>query len=62
VGFVECRRIAGAVKAAVRASALTATGHQLSQQNVNSTRYLDDPDGLTSHGVVIFEFETNPTS
>jgi len=61
-GFVECRRMIGAAKAAVRSSALTVTGHNLSLQTVEQTRYLDDPDGLTAHGVVTFDFETNPTS
>tara|TARA_R100001086_G_scaffold6621_1_gene4035 strand:+ start:101 stop:511 length:411 start_codon:yes stop_codon:yes gene_type:complete len=61
-GFVECRRIIGAMKAAIRSSAITVTGHDISLQYVEQTRYLDDPDGLTAHGVVVFQFETNPTS
>lgn len=61
-GRVEVQRIAGAVETAIRSSALTATGHQVSLQYQEGTRYMTDADGLTSHAIVTFEFETTPTA
>lgn len=61
-GFVECRRICGAIKTALRTSLITVSGFDASVQHQESTRYLDDPDGLTSHGIVTFQFETTPSA
>ena len=61
-GRVEVQRIAGAVETAIRSSALTATGHQVSLQYQESTRYMTEDDGLTTHAIVTFEFETTPSA
>lgn len=61
-GRVEAQRIAGAVETAIRSSALTATGHQVSLQNQEDERFFTEPDGLTKQAIVTFEFETTPSA
>lgn len=52
VGSVECRRIAGFVRAALHDAALTVDGWRLIDLKHRDTRFLADPDGITSHAVV----------
>lgn len=55
VGKTECKRVAGAVVRAVALKALDlGPNYSLLLITHRSTQYLDDPDGLTSHGVVTF--------
>jgi hypothetical protein len=53
-GAVECRRIAGAIRAALRGWTpdLTAEGWRAAPVEVGQLRDMEDPDGLTTHGVV----------
>lgn len=61
-GRIETQQMAGAVRAAMRSAPITVTGHDISQQNLTQVRFSDEPDGLTTRAIVIFEFETTPTS
>jgi len=54
VGQVEIKNLAGAVRAALHNATLTVAGYRLLAFEHRGTRYLRDPDGLTSHGVVEF--------
>lgn len=54
VGQVEAKTLGGAIRAALHNVALTVTGHRLVVLEHDSTRYLEDPDGLSSHGVLTF--------
>lgn len=59
VGNVEAMRIVNALREAVRAAqyagTFTAAGYQFPNVRHESTRYLDDPDGLTTHAIVTFQ-------
>ena len=54
VGKGEAKRIAGAVVRALNYADLTLENYRLVLIEHDSTRHLDDPDGLTSHSVVTF--------
>lgn len=55
VGKPEAKRISGAIVAAVNGTALNLhPDYVLNLIQHDSTRHLDDPDGLTSHSVVTF--------
>lgn len=54
VGQVEAKNLGGAIRAALHNAALTVSDHRLITFEHDSTRYLRDPDGLTSHGVLTF--------
>lgn len=55
VGQVECKTIAGAVRAAVHEADLDlGAAFQFLEIAHQDTRYLKDPDGLTSHAVLTF--------
>lgn len=54
IGKVEAKAIAGAVVTALNGQALSLTGYRLVLIEHQSSRHLDDPDGLTSHSVVTF--------
>jgi hypothetical protein len=55
IGHPEAKTIAGAIVRALNgAEPSLAPDYALNQLEHDSTRYLDDPDGLTSHGVVVF--------
>lgn len=53
-GSVEARRIAGAVRQLLDEAPLSVTGYNLVTLNHRITRWVDDPDGLTKHGIVTF--------
>ena len=53
-GQVEVKTIAGAVRGALHEAELTLTGWQFLEIAHQDTRYLKDPDGLTSHAVLSF--------
>lgn len=54
VGFPECKRIGAAVTAALHDATLTLADGTLQSLLLDSSRYLRDPDGLTSHGILTF--------
>lgn len=55
VGKVEAKQISGAIVSLLNFNAsLTLTGYRLVSIEHESSRHLDDPDGLTSHSVVTF--------
>lgn len=55
IGQVECKTIAGAVRGAVHEADLDlGPGWQFLEIAHQDTRYLKDPDGLTSHAVLTF--------
>lgn len=60
VGKPEAKNIAGAVVAAIRSATLTLSGYSLCDIEHQGTRYLDDPDTLTTHGVVTFHAMIDP--
>lgn len=53
-GQVEAKRLGGAIRSALHNAELTITDHRLITFEHDSTRYLRDPGGLQSHGVVTF--------
>lgn len=55
VGQPEMKRISGAIRATLHDADLTLTDHGLVLIQHEQTRYLDDPDGLTSHGALTFK-------
>lgn len=60
VGSVECRRISDQVAAAVKdwSPDLSADGFAFVDGQLNSAQTMLDPDGLTTHGVLTFEAQT----
>lgn len=55
VGKVEAKNIAGAVVRALNGAALTlANGYRLVLIEHDNTQHLGDPDGITSHSVIVF--------
>jgi hypothetical protein len=53
VGKYACRDIVGTVKTALHEKQLTLASTQLVDLRVNYRRVFGDPDGLTTHGVVL---------
>lgn len=53
-GFVEVKRIAGAMRAALHEAEIEVSGYRLIDLAMQDVRYLRDPDGLTSHAVLQF--------
>lgn len=51
----SCRAIADAIRVVVEGERLTLPSHHLISCTVESARFLRDPDGETSHGVVTIE-------
>jgi hypothetical protein len=49
------KKIAGAVCDAMKAP-ITLTGFDVQIQDYQQTQWLDDPDGLTQHAMVVFRF------
>ncbi|WP_320176709.1 DUF3168 domain-containing protein [Roseovarius pacificus] len=47
------KAICGAVRTALKADRLELDGYHCADWNVSSARYLRDPDGETSHGVMV---------
>lgn len=58
-GFPETKRIAAAIRAALAAE-LPLTALRLVDLVYEGARYLREPDGLVSHGVVTFTALTEP--
>jgi hypothetical protein len=54
VGRVEAKQIAQAVRASLHDQEFTLTDNALIVMMHDSTRILRDPDGLTSHAVIVF--------
>ena len=52
VGAVECRTIAGLVRTALHKASLPLEGWALIDLMHRDTRFLSDPDGVTTHAVV----------
>ena len=59
VGMVETRRVIGAVRDALQDAELALEGHRLNLLEFQDARTLDDPDGLTKHGVLTFRALTH---
>lgn len=53
VGSVHCKRACDAVRKLLHKNTTEMTGAGLALIEVNSVRILADPDGLTTHGVVV---------
>ncbi len=53
-GSAQCRRVCGAIKAALHRKELALTSHALVTLNHRLTRVDSDPDGVTTHGIVQF--------
>ncbi len=58
-GSVEAKTIAGAVHDALNKE-ITITGFRNVVGSFESAIFLDDPDGLTTHGVVTFRYLIDP--
>ena len=54
VGKVEAKKIAGAVVTALNGAPLALTGYRLVLIEHDNTQHLGDPDGITSHSVIVF--------
>lgn len=54
VGQPEMKRIGGAVRAALRDAEFVLDDHALVLIEHRTTRYLDDPDGISHHAAVEF--------
>jgi hypothetical protein len=54
-GLEGAKAIAGAIRTAVSSSRLVVEGWHCGDAFVSSARFLRDPDGVTSHGVVTVE-------
>ena len=52
VGKVECKRLVDLVRRKLHRANLSLTANALVFLEVESTRVFDDPDGITTHGVV----------
>lgn len=55
VGFPEAKRISDEVRKALKSPDLTIPTNALVEFRHRQTRFLRDPDGLTSHAVMTFE-------
>lgn len=56
VGMPECKRLMAAVKRSLHQTTAQLAENGLNQVNMVFARTLRDPDGLTNHGVLQFEF------
>ena len=54
VGKVEAKNIAGAVVTALNGASLALTGFRCVLIEHDNTQHLGDPDGITSHSVIVF--------
>lgn len=52
VGKIECKRLTDLVRKKLHRASLSLTANALAFLEVESTRVFDDPDGITTHGVV----------
>jgi len=51
-GLAGCKAIAGAIRSALTDAIWTLNGFHVADLYVSSSRFLRDPDGLHSHGIV----------
>lgn len=58
-GFLEARRIGAAIIASLHDEELAIADGSVQSMLLESARYLRDPDGLTSHGVLTFNILTD---
>lgn len=58
-GRVECRQIMAAIYAALHGAALAVSGHALVMVVLQLQTTMDDPDGVTVHGVQRFTVITH---
>lgn len=56
VGMPECKRLMTAVRRAIDQAVAELPENGLNQVNLTLSRTFRDPDGLTNHGVLQFEF------
>lgn len=56
VGYPEVKAIAAAIRARIKATAITLAGFQVVVKEYVQTQYLQDPDGLTRHAVIEMRF------
>ena len=61
VGHVELKKISSIIRA-VMCQLLPLQGHRIVVFEYVGTRYLDDPDGVTSHSIVTVRYSTEPTA
>jgi hypothetical protein len=61
IGYGEVKRVAAALESALTNATFALTGFRLVDKLFESTRYMRDPDGLTSHAVVTFRARTEPS-
>lgn len=54
-GLTKAKAIAGAMRIALSASFRAIDGHHVADLHIASTRFVRDPDGLHSHGIVSIE-------
>lgn len=54
-GLAQAKAIAGAIRQAFAAPLYTIDGHQVADLLITSTRFMRDPDGIHSHGIVSIE-------
>lgn len=63
VGFPEAKMISDALRHALKSSALTLVTNALVYFRHRQTRFIRDPDGLTSHAVLTYEaFAEQPST
>lgn len=60
VGQGEAKRLAHAVRARLHDADLAVADHRLHLIEHRSTDYLADPDGLTTHAVIVFRVLLDP--
>lgn len=60
IGQVECRQIAAACRSALHEWLPALVGFRCVEHTHQDTRTLDDPDGITSHGVLTFRALVDP--
>lgn len=58
-GRVEIRRVMSAIHETLHNRPLVVSGHHLVMSVLTSQTALDDPDGVTTHGVQRFDFITH---
>ena len=59
-GQIEAKRLAGAVRNRLHNTDLAVADHRLHLIEHRGTDYLDDPDGLTTHAVIVFRVLLDP--
>jgi len=57
-GAAEAREIMAAIRACLHEADLTVAGHQFVRGSLLSSRSIPEPDGIGTHGVLLFRFIT----